>query len=283
MITVTNGSDSTLTIEVPVLAKGTRPQITAASWNLRDDGSHVTGALAKELAAVTGSGLDVIGLQETDGTGAQALAGALGWYSYQSSGDLGIVSAYPINAVTPPAGATPAAGATLNVDGQSVRVWVAHLDEADYGPDRAAAGDTDLVAHEKTTVRYAQAVAVAQEMAPDIAGAKTAPVILLGDLASPSGQDGNVDWPVPDVFAGAGLTDSLRAVYPKPADNPAYTYNLLSPGGATNRIDYVDFAGPLHPVDAEALYTGRPQPGSADNQWVSNHAAAVTLFQLNQK
>lgn len=226
--------------------------------------------------------MDVIGVQESDGAGAKALADALGWYSYQSSGDLGIVSAYPISAVTPPTDATPAAEATLNVYGQSVSVWVVHLNEADYGPDRAAAGDTDLVAHEKTTVRYAQALAIAHEMAPDIAQAKTAPVIMLGDLASPSGTDGTVDWPVPDVFATAGLTDSLRADYLNPAGNRAYTYNLLSPGGATDRIDYVDFAGPLHAVAAERLYTGWPQPGSADNQWVSNHAAAVTLFQVNK-
>jgi hypothetical protein len=150
------------------------------------------------------TGISVIGVQASDGTGAQALAGGLG-YSYQSSGDLGIVSAYPVSAVTPPADATPAAGVTLDVYGQPVRVWVVHLDESDYGPDREAAGDTDLVAYEKTTVRYAQAVAIAREMADDIASARQVPVILLGDLASPSGLDGSIDWPVPDVFARAGL------------------------------------------------------------------------------
>lgn len=283
LITVTNGSDAALTVEVPVLASGSRAQITAASWNLRDNGSHVSGPLAKELAVIAASGLDVIGIQESGGTGAAALAGALGWHCYQSSGDLGIVSAYPVSAITPPAEATPAAGVTLDVHGQPVRVWVAHLDEADYGPGRAAAGDTDLVAHEKTTVRYAQALAVAREMAPDLARAAAVPVILLGDLASPSGADGSTDWPVPDVFARAGLTDSLRAVYPRPASNPAYTYDLLAAGGAADRVDYVDFAGPLRPVAAERLYTGWPQSGSADSQWVSDHAAAVTLFQLSQK
>lgn len=281
LISVTNGSDSALTIEVPVLAKTARPQITAASWNLWANGSHAHNALAKELAAITMAGLDVIGLQESNGTGATAIADGLGWYCYQSGGDLGIVSAYPITEVTAPTAATPAAGATLNVHGRPVRVWVVHLDEADYGPARAATGATDLVAHEKTTVRYAQAVATARAMASDIANAKYIPVILLGDLASPSSEDGTVDWPVPDVFAQAGLIDSLRAVDPKPVDNPAYTYDLLDPGGATARIDYVEFAGPLQPIAAERLYTGWPQPSSVDDQWISNHAAAVTLFQLN--
>lgn len=283
-ITVANGNStaSTLTITVPVLGRNDRQQITAASWNLYDDGSHVDDALAKELAVVADSRLDVIGVQESDGTGARALADALGWYSYQSSGDLGIVSAYPVSAVTPPTSSTPAAGVTLTVNGHRVRVWTAHLDEADYGPDRAAAGAKDLVEHEKTTVRYAQATAIANEIAPDIAAAKKSatPTILLGDLASPSGKDGKFDWPVPDVFAHAGLTDSLRAAYPRAASRPGYTYNLLATGGATDRIDYVDYAGQLGVIDAESLYTGRPQPGSRTNQWVSDHAAAVTLFQF---
>lgn len=280
VIAISNGSASPLTIEVPVLARGDRPQITAASWNLWDNGSHVDDALGKELTAITGSGLDVIGVQESGGSGAQALADALGWHVYQSSGDLGIVSAYPINAVTAPTANTPAAGVTLNVDANQVRVWAAHLDEADYGPDRAAAGATDLVAHEKTTLRYQQANEIAKEIAPDLAHVGTTPVILLGDLASPSGTDSSVDWPVPDVFAHAGLTDSMRAVYPRPADNPGYTYNLLDTKGASNRIDYVDYAGPLQPLDAEALYRGSPQPDTSANTWVSNHAAAVTLFQM---
>lgn len=288
------GSDKTITVSVPVLGSGQQPTITAASWNLGDSGSNVYNALPKELAAVTDAGLDVVGVQGSDGTGAKDLANALGWHSYQSSGDLGIVSAYPITQVTPPTSTTPAAGVTLNVDGRTVRVWVTHLDESDYGPSRAAAGDKDLVAHEKQTLRYRQAQAVVRELRPDLARSSQTPVIMLGDLASPSGTDwtnatsaqhdnaGAVDWPVPQLFAEAGLRDSLRTAYPNAATDPANTYSLVAPGGASDRVDYVDYAGHLKVIDAESYYTGQPQsdPDAAGNDWPGDHAAAVTLLQL---
>jgi hypothetical protein len=43
-----------ITVDVPVLSAGDQPQITAASWNLWDDGSHVADGLSKELAAIAG-------------------------------------------------------------------------------------------------------------------------------------------------------------------------------------------------------------------------------------
>jgi hypothetical protein len=292
----------TITVDLPILATGTQPQITAASWNLWDNGGNVKDGLAKELAAITAGGLDVVGLQETDGTGAEQLADALGWNYYQSSGDLGIISPYAITNVTAPTTTTPAAGVTLNVDGENVRVWDAHLDDSNYGPTLACDDGytaAQLVSSELSSTRYAQAQAIAQEMAPDIATASTTPVILLGDLASPSGLDwtdatasedcgvGATEWPVPDVFTKAGLTDSLRAAYPDPTGNPADTYSLVgdapSADTAQQRVDYVDFAGAgLQVIDSEAYYTGFPSgvPDQADNQWPSDHAAAVTYFQL---
>lgn len=288
------GSTSKITIAVPVLGSGQQPTITAASWNLGDNGSHAYTPLSKELAAVTRAGLDVIGVQESDGAGAKTLADALGWHSYQSSGDLGIVSAYPISDVTAPTDAVPAAGVTLDVSGRKVRVWATHLDESDYGPDRAAEGKDDLVAHERQTIRYQQAQAVQKAIGPDLAKSSSTPVILLGDLASPSGSDwtaatsadhdnaGAVDWPVPKLFTNAGMKDSLRIAYPDPTANPANTYSLVGSEGATDRVDYVDYAGKLQVIDAEAYYTGTPDPlpDVAGNDWPSDHAAAVTLFQL---
>lgn len=172
--------------------------------------------------------------------------------------------------------AIPAAGATITVDGAAIRVWVAHLDESDYGPARAAAGTTELVSHKLTTTRYAQATASAKEMAPDLARRGATPVILLGDLASPSKADSRIDWPVPDVFARAGLTDSGVGTAP--------TFSLVSAAGATDRVDYVDYRGGLEVVDSEAYQIGWLSPtAGASSPWPSDHAAALTLFQLQQQ
>lgn len=290
----------TIQVAVPVTAPG-QQRLEAASWNLDDAGAHASwSAQQKELQAIAAEGVQVIGLQETGGTAAAELAADLGWYSWQSAtdqdgGDLGLISAYPISDVIPPTDAIPAAAASIDVNGHTVRVWVTHLDESDYGPDRACFdGATDLAAHEATTTRATQAAAVASAMTGDIAastGSAGTPVLLLGDLASPSASDwtaatsashcnaGPVDWPVPDDFTHAGLADSYRVAYPDPTADPGTTWSPTVTTDANgrpepqDRIDYVDDAGPLQVLGAESYAT-------APTTWPSDHAAAITLFQL---
>jgi hypothetical protein len=306
------GVTSRITLEVPVRATGVAPRIEAASWNLDEAGSNASwSAVQKELRAIVAGDIQVVGVQESGGTAAAEIAKDLGWHYYQadaatSGGDLGLISAYPISGLVPPTAATPAVGATLDVDGQDVRVWTAHLDETGYGPEAACLGGesaAQLVSAEKASVRYAQATAIAAEMAPDLTAAATAtgaPVVLLGDLASPAASDwtaatsashcdaGAVDWPVPDVFTAAGLTDSYRAAFPDAAAHPGATWSPTVTTDADgrpepqDRIDYVDYAGHLSVVGAESLYTGwvSSASGDASTTWPSDHAAAVTMFQL---
>ncbi|NJP45398.1 OmpL47-type beta-barrel domain-containing protein [Actinacidiphila epipremni] len=300
-VSATDGSTTAqILVQVPVAAAGAAPQLQSASWNAWDGGAHVTDAVAKNVAVIATQGIGVVAFQDGGGTMATKVGAALGWHAY-AAGDLGVVSAYPIAGAgrIAPTGTAPAAAVTLDVDGTPVRVWDAHLDEADYGPYRACFdGATDLAAHERTTTRHAQAEAIAQEMAGDLAG--DAPVLLLGDLASPSAADwtagtsdahcgaGAVDWPVPDVLAGAGLTDSYRVANPDPAADPGTTWSPVTPvhaGGKDepqDRIDYVYYAGDgVHVEEAHALTVGWPSPDDvADNSWASDHAAAVTTFTL---
>jgi hypothetical protein len=298
------GGSATVTVEVSVYRSAAPPALKVASWNLWDAGSHVDGAPEKELRAILTNGLDVIGVQESGGTAAKALATALGWASYQSSGDLGIVSRYPISHVVAPTVKVPAAAATVQVGNRAVRVWTAHLDEADYGP-YAVCLDGVTPAHEvtaeKATTRYAQAKAVAAAMASDLRTAATTAVVLLGDLASPSDLDwtkgtaaqhcgaGALKWPVTQVLAQAGLADSYRVAHSSPRTSPGPTWSPVlttHPGGTAaepqDRIDYVDFAGALDVVESHALVTGfpAPEPDVGANSWTSDHAAAVTTFSL---
>jgi exonuclease III len=293
--TGSGGRTAEVTVEVPVYAGVTPPQLKTATWNLWDAGTHVDNPLEKELYAVLTNNLDVIGLQETKGTAAKQLAAALGWSVHQTGGDTAIISRYPITLATDVKAANATAVTTL-VGVQPVRVWTADLSDASYGPDLACtpgATAASVAAAEKKTVRYQQATALVKAMKTDLSISRYVPVVLLGDLSSPSGKDwtkataathcglGPVSWPVTDAITAAGLTDTFRALNPNPKTAPGNTFSPLNPTATQARVDYVDAAGrSLKGVESHPLVVGfpAPLPDVTGNSWTSDHAAVVTTF-----
>ncbi|AWS42807.1 hypothetical protein [Streptosporangium sp. 'caverna'] len=294
------GTD-TVTVQVPVRSPMDRVQIKIATLNLWDAGSHVEDPLEKQLRLVLTQGLDIVALQETGGTAARALAEALGWEFYQSSGSLGIVSRHPLGDPTDPTADLPAAAVTVRLPGhRTLRLWTAQLDEADYGPYTVRPGRTaaQVEAAEKLTLRYRQAQALLAAMRRDLAS--DVPVVLAAGLASPSHLDwtsrtasahggvGRVRWPVTDALQQAGLVDAFRDARSNPVKDPGTTWSPVRPehdgGGAEpqDRIDQIQYAGKLKVLEAHSLYTGwpRPVPDTAANGWPSDHAAAVVTFTL---
>ncbi|MGW3954288.1 InlB B-repeat-containing protein [Streptomyces sp. NPDC004752] len=301
------GTTSTILVEVPVAAPGTSPDFKAATWNAWNAGSKVTDATGKNLAVIAARGVGVIGFQDGGHAMAQSVGAALGW-SVHGIGDLGIVSSYPTTPDTKtvfPTASAPAAAQTVSVGGKPVRIWDVHLDESNYGPYGICFdgdGVASVVAKETSTVRYAQARAVAKAMATDLRSGT--PLVLLGDLASPSGKDwttatsashckaGAVDWPVPAVFRAAGLLDSYRTANPDPSAKPGNTWSPVIDTNANgkpepqDRIDYVDYttSGSLELISSDTLFVGRPSANDPSaNSWASDHAAVVTSFRLTTK
>ncbi|MEE1825018.1 endonuclease/exonuclease/phosphatase family protein [Streptomyces sp. BE20] len=298
------GATDTVTVQVPVADPAGPLRLKTASWNLADAGAAFTDAVEKQLRVVLAQGLDVLGLQETAGSAARTLADALGWHAYQSPGSVGILSRYPLTAVTPPTADVPAAGATLQLPGgRTVRFWAAHLDESDYGPYAVQDGRTaaQVVAAENGSLRLRQAKALAAALAADAAAG--VPVVLAGALASPSHLDwtaataaahggaGPVAWPVTTALQAAGLTDTFREEYRDPAKAAGVTWSPTRRQRAAgkaepqDRIDYVLHRGPLKLVEAHTLVADWPATGTdpaalAANQWPSDAAAAVATFQL---
>ncbi|MFC4242975.1 InlB B-repeat-containing protein [Gryllotalpicola reticulitermitis] len=300
-VKATDGSTtSSLTVEVPVLGADDAPQLATATWNLWGAGANVDDSLLKDLTVIANNGLDVIGVQQDGGTVAQQLAQGLGWYDYEGAQGVGIVSAYPLSSsgVVDATSTAPAVGVTANVLGDAVRVWDTSLDGSGYGPANACTnGVTDasaLVSAEKSTQRYAQAQAVAAEVTSDVQTADATPVILLGDLQSPSAADwtaatasencgvGAVDWPVPDQFTAAGLTDTFRAANPDPTTDAGDTWSLFDTSVPQERVDYVYSAGSeLAVLGSNTLVAGWPEANdTAGNAWTSDHAAVVTTFRI---
>ncbi|MFC4035698.1 hypothetical protein ACFO3J_30135 [Streptomyces polygonati] len=297
------GSD-TVTVQVPVRSSRDRLQIKIATLNLWDAGTHIDGFLEKQLRLVLTQGLDVVAIQESGGTGAKDLAQALGWQAYQGAAGLGIVSRYPLTDLVAPTAALPAAAATVRLPGgRTLRLWTAQLDEAGYGPYAVLAGRSaaQIEAAEKLTLRYRQAQALVAAMRRDISS--DVPVVLAAGLASPSHLDwtdktsaahggvGRVRWPVTELLEQARLDDAFREANPNPAKAPGITWSPVTPqhagGGAEpqDRIDQVQYSGPLKVEEAHSLFTGWPQvvPGTAANGWPSDHAAAVVTFSLSAR
>ncbi|MQS17773.1 hypothetical protein F7Q99_37695 [Streptomyces kaniharaensis] len=294
------GATDTVTVLIPVADPAGPLRLKTVSWNLNNAGAGYTDALEKQLRVVLAQGLDVLALQETAGTQAQTLATALGWYAYQSPGSVGILSRHPLADITPATADLPAAGATVRLPGgRAVRFWAAHLDEADYGPYGVQDGRTAAQAEaaENASVRLKQAKALAAAVSADIA--KHTPVVLAGALSSPSHLDwtaatapahggvGPVNWPVTKALQAVGLTDAFREEHGNPAKNPGNTWSPTRRQRGTksepqDRIDYVQYAGPLKLVEAHTLVADwpQPEPNSAANEWPSDTAAAVATFQL---
>jgi uncharacterized repeat protein (TIGR02543 family) len=243
---------SQITISIPVIAAKDAPELWTATWNLWNAGANVDDSISKDIQAIAQNGLTVIGVQEDGGTVAQTLATELGWYSYEGTDGLGILSAYPISSddVIAATDAAPAVGVGVDVAGQSIRVWDAALDEN--------SADT----------RDAQAKAVVAEVKPELAG--SAPVILLGDLAS-SGEAA--------TFTDAGLTDTYAAANPGAPADQGDTLLFADP---SDRVDFVLSAGDeLKLVGSSTVVTGFPSSTDpANNSWTSDHAAVVSVFTL---
>ncbi len=304
--TTASGS-TTATATIRVQSGALVPQLRALSWNLWHGGTVVTNGREKQLKFLLERDIDVIGVQENKGSAAQALAAALGWSYFQDS-DIAVLSRYPITGTTPTV-AGSAIAATINLGARSLRLWSAHLGYTPYGPYDACFGRMtvpQLQSRESSSGRTGEINSIVTAMKDDLAAASTTPVLLTGDFNAPSHLDwtstnsrcgyGPVAWPTSTAPANAGLIDSYRQAHPDPAKDPGNTWSPVYKtftGGygydshigepePQDRIDFVHYRGPLKVLSSDALWEGRPgQSNPSANAWPSDHAAVLTVFQVN--
>lgn len=268
-------------------------ELRVMSWNLWYGGTKVHDHLAKQLKVIAETGVDVVGLQETNGTAAEDLADALGWYHHRAGENLGVISRHPITARfgDPAVGFYGAAGVRVRAGEREVDIWTAHLDYTPYGPYESAFDGlpaAELVAHEQ--VRLAQMRDALHRI--EESAAPGVPVVLVGDFNSPSHLDRpDVEWPVTKAAEDAGLRDSYREAHPDPAVHPGHTWSpihALHEDGSgrpepQDRIDFVLHRG-LRVLHSQTCVSGspRPWPDVEHNEWPSDHAAVLTTFSLRE-
>ncbi|MEV0458479.1 endonuclease/exonuclease/phosphatase family protein [Catellatospora methionotrophica] len=262
------------------------------SWNLWLDGRFVDDARPKQLAFLREQAPDVVGLQETMGEAARALATELGWHFHQG-GSCGIISPHPITARYGDESLHGVGARVQLPSGRELVAWSAHLNYEPYGPyDFHLAGMSvpQVLAREEEAGRPRQIAGIIDAMRPALAE-RGLPVLLTGDFNVPSHLDWpELPWQVSVAVERAGLRDSYRVVHPDAAAKPGHTWSPLNHWHEQqegvlepqDRIDFVHYAGPLRPVASDTVGVGEPRlmPHHGDNEWTSDHWAVLSTFAM---
>jgi endonuclease/exonuclease/phosphatase family metal-dependent hydrolase len=272
--------------------------IRVMSFNTWHAGSRVADGEQKVIDAIVAAGADVVGLQETEGRLATAIAAALGWHALQGPGSAAIVSRFPITEVFALARDASGLGVRLRLGDApagDVVFWSAHLGYTDYGPYAACDGaaTSTLKRGESSSGRDKQVRDVLRRMRRQLREADDIPVVLVGDFNAPSHLDWipaaaslhcgvAMAWPVSSRLARAGLIDVFRVLIPDPVAVPGTTWSTVYPAPEPqDRIDFVYAKGTV-PVSAEVFVLGTPSPhpDHATNAWPSDHAAVVATIDV---
>ncbi|MBK1817979.1 endonuclease/exonuclease/phosphatase family protein [Luteolibacter yonseiensis] len=300
-------ADIPLTFEVFPAGQEHISRLKVMSYNVWKEWSQVKDGFQKGVNSILQADADIVGLQESSATQAQALADELGWYRATSgTGSTQVVSRYPI---VENFNAGIGVGARIRVATSPERDMVmlnCHLDYLYYGPYAArVAGATpqSVLAEEARSARDTQMAAVLQAMTSRLAAADQLPVVLTGDFNVPSHLDwtaatasshggvGPVAWPVSTRIHAAGLLDSFRIAHPDPASDPANSWSSIHKGTeAQDRIDFIYYKGKaLRVLDSEMFATavetkvgawGTDVTPVLNNTWPSDHFSMVTTYAL---
>ena len=306
-VTASSG-DSTASLDFHIrIAESSSPlvsELTVMTWNLWHQGTQVQGYHSKQVAFLSESNVDIVGLQESHSARSKALADALGWNYYHGNESHGILTRYAIDDTY--GDITRGVGVRIGLgDDKSINVWNLHLGYTPYGPyDFCFEGlsEEQVLANEARSGRTPQIQNAMNQMSPHLHEADTTPVLLTGDFNAPTHLDWieankdthcgkTFDWPTSKEPEKAGLIDSLRQVHPDPTADPHITWSpifLKNPGYGNkdeplDRIDFVYHKGrALKPTAADTVVTGepKPQPDHKYNEWTSDHKAVIVTFDL---
>ncbi|KAH7320768.1 endonuclease/exonuclease/phosphatase family [Stachybotrys elegans] len=300
-----SGGQTLAEIEVliPVRQSGSPvvERLSIMTYNLWHGGSRVNDYHAKQVRYLAGSGADIVGVQESTGDHATRLANALGWHSWQGR-DVGFISRYPIVSTGTDLGYAGSALIALDGSDSQVKVWNGHLGYDPYGPYDFCFDQMSVdrvMQREEQSGRTPQIINIMSAMEGDLENSDNIPVILLGDFNAPSHLDytealrekncgyANVPWPTSIHPTDAGMVDSFRVAHPDPVAEEGITWSpiFLTNNGRPEPLDRIDFIyhkSSMGVLSSEDIVIGNPspEPNHQNNEWTSDHAAVLTIFEL---
>lgn len=280
-------------------------QVKIMTLNTWLGGEAVHDGVSKLARAVSFSGADIVGFQETPDP-AEAVAKQLGWHYCQNNegcGNCSIISKYPI-VESFYLDEVSAVGAHIELPSvQRIVAVSTHLYYDPYGPYWALFDGKpvdEIIAMERAV--RGKEIEIVLKALGSLAAADT-PLFLMGDFNAPSHldwteatraahNDYSIEWPVSRKVEEAGFLDSYRVIHPDPEAMPGNTWSTVhtpehpwgeNPFEPQDRIDFVYYHGSGVAVTAsEVFVTGEPSGfGSHErNEWPSDHAAVLSTFHI---
>lgn len=262
------------------------------SWNIWHGARHpgVEKGVNQAVAFIKHTDADIITMQETYGSG-PTIADRAGYYFYQRSDNLSIMSKYPIEDTHPLFRALWFGGATIRLSEQqklnAFCVWLNHLPA--WGRNhRAEVASAEALVEAEWKTRAAEIKAILTELQPFVDSADQVPLLIGGDFNSPSlldwGQDTaewhnglEVRWPVSEQMLDKGFTDAYRAIHSDPTKHSKHELWSADAERLTFRIDYLYSLGDKIEVrDARMMNVH-------EGEWPSDHPAVLATYQLRHE
>jgi hypothetical protein len=265
--------------------------ISFMAFNIWHAGTSVANGQTKIRNALVAANADVIGFSEVENTNGDwttkmrdSLA-AVGktYYRGYVSGDVSLLSKYPITSSAMISGQTQVARFLLDVNGSPVTVIVGHLDYqwyACYLPRGYNGSSPDWNMIDDGAGNPAPVTNVSQILSYNLSSGRdesvrailtyvrtrTEPIVLLGDFNEPSHRDWTsrtkdmfdhhgivVPWQTTKVLEDSGFVDAYRQIFPDEVLNPGFTWPSYAHGVAStswtpkaderDRIDFIFHKG----------------------------------------
>lgn len=275
------------------------------AWNILHGGNDIPNGPDNVIRILKGIDPDIVLMVETYGSG-ERIADSLGLNFHlvapegtsldEKSINLSIMSRYPLGERIDSEYPFYLGGREILINEQRIRLfsnWFYYLPWYDE-PEKQGMTAEELLAWESNGKRNEMLQKVLPYFRNYVADADSIPVILGGDMNSPSHLDWGeetkdmhngliVPWYTTRILEDLGFVDSFREINPDPISHPGITWNSKGKRDE-HRIDYIFYTRPgLKAIESESYqaYLGEPITIKGNSiPYPSDHGIVITTFRI---
>lgn len=261
--------------------------LTMMNWNIWGGGMREGRFVGVKRVAemIQSSGADIVSMQETFASGAM-IADELGFYIYQRSEGLSVLSRYPLGDTYNIYRARVSGAITIELPQNKqvvfCPVYLSYL--PNNGPSiMSGKADADSVMMREMETRGAEMRYIVWELQSLVNRNDQVPLILAGDFNSGSHLDWTeenrknrydlvLEFPATKILESAGFVDSYRELYPNEVTHPGFTWSPRFREVLHDRVNFIFYNGTSLEPSWSTVMDTHPMG------FPSDHAALVTSF-----